>query len=89
MKLKKEMRVYLFIPQPTPLIKHVCIFARVAHKLSFKEGHVEAGGIVVNKLEEKHLDGQLVFILDMRFGNFCSEKAQNITVRKVIASVLE
>lgn len=81
--------MYLFIPQPAPLTEHVCVFARVAHKLSFKEGHVEAGRIVVNKLEEEHLDGQFVFILKMCFWDFCREQAQDITVTNVTAFVLE
>lgn len=79
--------MYLFIPQRA-LSEHVFIFAWVAHKLSFKEGHVEAGGIVVNKLEEEHLDGQFVFILDMCFWNFCREQAQDNRVTNVTASVL-
>lgn len=74
--------MYLLIPQPAPLIEHICVFTRVAHKLSFKEGHVEAGGIVVNKLEEEHLDGQFVFILEMCFWDFCKEQAQDILIRR-------
>lgn len=81
--------MYLFIPQPARLTEHICVISRKAHKLSFKEGHIEAGGIVVNKLEEEHLDGQFVFIFEMCFRDFCREEAQDITGTKVITSVLE
>lgn len=48
-------QVYLFISQPTPFAEHVGIFARVTHKFALEKGDVEAGGIVVDKLEEEHL----------------------------------
>lgn len=62
---------YLFIPQFAPLAKHISIISRIADKLALKEGHVEAGGVVVDKLEEEHLHRQLVLILQVGLRNFC------------------
>lgn len=66
-------QVYLFISQPTPFAEHVGIFARVTHKFALEKGDVEAGGIVVDKLEEEHLHCQLVLILHMGFRNLCGQ----------------
>lgn len=62
---------YLFVPQSAPLAKHVGIIPRIADKLALKESHIEAGGVVVDKLEEEHLHRQLVLILQVGLGNFC------------------
>ncbi|KAF3854927.1 hypothetical protein F7725_022982, partial [Dissostichus mawsoni] len=51
--------------------KHIGIISRIADKFALKESHVEAGGIVVDKLEEEHLHRQFVLILQMGLGNFC------------------
>ncbi len=61
--------MYLFIPQVAP--KHISILSRIADKLALKESHVEAGGIVVDELEEEHLHRQFVLILQVGLGNFC------------------
>lgn len=67
---------YLFIPQFAPLAKHVNVVARIADKLALKEGHIEAGGVVVDKLEEEHLHCQLVLILQVGLGDFYKTKKQ-------------
>ncbi len=44
------------------------------HKFAFEEGHIEAGGIVVDKLEQEHLHGQPVLILEVGLWDFCRKQ---------------
>lgn len=62
---------YLFIPQVAPFAKHISIISRIANKLALKESHIEAGGVIVDKLEEEHLHSQFVLILQVGLWNFC------------------
>jgi len=64
---------YLFI---SPAIKHVRVCTRVTNKLSFKEGHIEAGWVVVDKLEQKHFHSEPVLILHVSSGNLCEMRKQ-------------
>lgn len=73
--MQKYTLTYFLIPQ---LAKHVGVFAWVSHKLALEEGHVEAGGVVVYKLEEEHLHRQPVLILQVGLWNFCGIKSQHI-----------
>lgn len=69
---------YLFISQFAPFAKHVGIISGVANKLALKESHVEAGGVVVDELEEEHLHRQFVLVLQVSFGDFCKRRALQI-----------
>lgn len=71
--------MYLFISQFAPLAKHVSIITRVADKFALKESHVEAGGVVVDELEQEHLHRQFVLILQVGLGNFCQIIKSNKT----------
>lgn len=62
---------YLFIPQLAVCAEHVGVVSRIANKLSLKESHVEAGGVVVHKLEEEHLHRQFVLVLQVCLWDFC------------------
>lgn len=77
---------YLLIPQFAPLAKHVSVVAGIADKLALKERHVEAGGVVVYKLEEEHLHCQLVLILQVGLGDFY--KTQNSEKDKSATTLL-
>lgn len=63
---------HLLVPQPAPFAKHVLVLAGKTDKFSLKESNVEAGGVVVDKLEQEHLHGQPVLILMVGFGNLCT-----------------
>lgn len=65
---------HLLVPQTAAFAKHVHIVAGKTDKLALKEGNVEAGGIVVDKLEQEHLHGQPVLILRVGFGDLCTKK---------------
>lgn len=67
--------VYLLVPEAAQsVVEHVCVFTRVTNKLSLEECHIEAGGVVVDKLKEEHLDCQPVLILQMGLWDFCGTK---------------
>lgn len=70
---------YLFIPQLAPLAKHISIIPRIADKLALEESHVEAGGVVVDELEEEHLHRQFVLILQVCLWDFCCTVKGNKT----------
>lgn len=61
---------YLFIPQFARAAKHVGVISRIADKLALKERHVEAGRVIVDKLEKEHLHCQFVLILQVGLWNF-------------------
>lgn len=73
MTTDRRQTSHLLISQFTPLPKHVGVVAWVTHKLAFKEGNIEAGGVVVDKLEHEHLHGQLVLIFQMGLGDLCRQ----------------
>lgn len=64
-------QVYLFISQSAPWPEHVGVVSRIPHEFALEEGHVEAGGIIVDELEEEHLYRQLVLVLNVCFGDLC------------------
>lgn len=68
---ESRFRPHLLVPQAAPFTKHVCVITRVTHEFAFEEGHVEAGGVVVDKLEQEHLHRQLVLVLQVGFGDLC------------------
>lgn len=68
-----EQRLHLLVPQLAPT-KHVGVVSGVAHELPLEEGHVEAGRVVVDELEEEHLHRQLVLVLQVRLGDFCQSQ---------------
>lgn len=72
-KQPEDKPTHLLISQFTPLPKHVGVVAWVSYKLAFKEGNIEAGGVVVDKLEHEHLHGQLILIFQMCLGDFCRQ----------------
>ena len=45
----------------------------MTHELPLEEGHVEAGGVVVDELEQKHLHGQPVLVLQVGLWDFCGK----------------
>lgn len=68
---------YLLVSQRAA--EHVHVFPRIAHELSLEEGHVEARGIIVDKLEEEHLHGQLVLVLQVSLWDFCNARKNPFT----------
>lgn len=75
-QLSKIDKAHLLISQSAPFAKHVGVVARITHKFALEEGHVEARGVVVDKLEKEHLHGQLVLILQVGLRDFCMKKTQ-------------
>lgn len=72
MTLEEQQRaLYLLVSQAAEFVEHVLVVARVTDKLALEEGHVEAGGVVVDKLKEEHLDRQPVLVLQVSLGDFC------------------
>lgn len=65
---ERARKTHLLIPQ---FAKHVWVVTRITHKFSFEEGHVKAGRVVIDKLEQEHLHGQPVLILEVGFWDFC------------------
>lgn len=70
-----SFKTHLLIPKFLPFAKHVCVVTRVTHKFAFEEGHIEAGGVVVDKLEHEHLRNQPVLIFQVSFWYFCRKQS--------------
>ena len=69
--LSFNKKAHLLVPQ---FAEHVRVVTGMTHKFAFEEGHVEAGGVVVDKLEQEHLHGQPVFILQVGLWDFCRKQ---------------
>lgn len=60
--------LYLFV---TVLSQEINRSSREADYFPFKEGDVEAGGVVVDELKEEHLEGKTVLVVCLRPRELC------------------